>query len=387
MCESFWEEVNAADRPTDVMPVIASANYYLIHVYREDMFFLAVVKDETPPLFAIEFLHRVADTFVDYFGGTDEETIKQHFVTVYQILEETMDSGVPLTTEPNVLKELIRPPTRLARVRKAVTGSSGGPSVPGNSLSTIPWRKAGVKYSSNEFFVDLVEEVDAIIETNGMPATWRVTGKVQANSKLSGMPDLTLIFANPRLLDDVSFHPCVRYAVFESDRVLSFVPPDGEFELMQYTVQQQTQLPLYCKPQITYSDGYANVNVMVGSKPLADDIKVVDVSVTIPFVRSTTSATLSANHGKVVYDELSKTATWTVGKIPQSKVPTLTGSLTLPVGEPIPESNPNVSLSFTFPSYAISGLRVATLNIKDVSYKPFKGIRSLTQAGAFEIRC
>lgn len=25
-----------------------------------------------------------------------------------------------------------------------------------------------------------------------------------------GMPDLTLRFSNPRVIDDVSFHPCVR---------------------------------------------------------------------------------------------------------------------------------------------------------------------------------
>ena len=256
VCDVFWEEVNAAASPAEVLPVIASANYYLIHVARDDMIFLAVLKDETPPLFAIEFLHRVADTFVDYFGATDEETIKQHFVIVYQILDEMMDSGVPLTTEPNVLQELIRPPTMMARVKKAMTGASGvGTALPGGTLSNVPWRKAGVKYSNNEFFVDLVEEVDAIIESNGMPASWRVTGKIMANAKLSGMPDLTLIFTNPRLLDDVSFHPCVRYAVFESDRILSFIPPDGEFELMSYRLNTSVKPLIWVTPIVERHKG------------------------------------------------------------------------------------------------------------------------------------
>jgi len=48
------------------------------------------------------------------------------------------------------------------------------------------------------------------------------------------MPDLTLIFTNPRILDDISMHPCVRIARFERDRVISFVPPDGQFKLMNY---------------------------------------------------------------------------------------------------------------------------------------------------------
>lgn len=33
--------------------------------------------------------------------------------------------------------------------------------------------------------------------------------------KLSGMPDLTMSLVNPRLLDDLSFHPCVRFKRWE----------------------------------------------------------------------------------------------------------------------------------------------------------------------------
>jgi AP-1 complex subunit mu len=33
-------------------------------------------------------------------------------------------------------------------------------------------------------------------------------------------------------MEDVKFHQCVRLARFESDRTISFIPPDGEFELM-----------------------------------------------------------------------------------------------------------------------------------------------------------
>jgi len=39
-------------------------------------------------------------------------------------------------------------------------------------------------------------------------------------------------------LDDCRFHQCVSLANFDADRSISFVPPDGEFELMR-------SLPLY----------------------------------------------------------------------------------------------------------------------------------------------
>lgn len=61
---------------------------------------------------------------------------------------------------------------------------------------------------------------------------------------------------NPRLLDDVSFHPCIRFKRWESERVLSFIPPDGNFRLISYRVSSQKyvdasiriscQISVYC---------------------------------------------------------------------------------------------------------------------------------------------
>jgi Adaptor complexes medium subunit family len=39
-------------------------------------------------------------------------------------------------------------------------------------------------------------------------------------------------------LEDIKFHQCVRLARFESDRTISFVPPDGAFDLMSYRLSQ-----------------------------------------------------------------------------------------------------------------------------------------------------
>lgn len=56
---------------------------------------------------------------------------------------------------------------------------------------------------------------------------------------------LFCLIKNPRILDDVSFHPCVRFKRWESERVLSFIPPDGNFTLMNYHVSSQKLVPLY----------------------------------------------------------------------------------------------------------------------------------------------
>ena len=40
-------------------------------------------------------------------------------------------------------------------------------------------------------------------------------------------------------MEDVKFHQCVRLSRFENDRTISFIPPDGEFELMSYRLNTQ----------------------------------------------------------------------------------------------------------------------------------------------------
>jgi AP-3 complex subunit mu len=69
---------------------------------------------------------------------------------------------------------------------------------------------------------------------DGFLVKCEVYGEVQANSRLSAMPDVTLNFTNPSILEDWRFHPCVSSRDWESNQLLKFVPPDGQFKLMSY---------------------------------------------------------------------------------------------------------------------------------------------------------
>lgn len=41
----------------------------------------------------------------------------------------------------------------------------------------------------------------------------------------------------------MKFHQCVRLSRFENDRTISFIPPDGEFELMSYRLNTHVSVP------------------------------------------------------------------------------------------------------------------------------------------------
>ena len=144
------------------------------------------------------------DVLHGYMPHVNETGIKEHLVVIYELLAEMLDNGFPITTEPNVLKEMIKPPSKLRSVTNAVTGGSNmSAQLPTGQLSNIPWRRQGVKYSNNEIFFDFVEAIDAIVDRNGAPVSVEVQGTVKVHCKLSGMPDLLLSFVNPSVLDDM----------------------------------------------------------------------------------------------------------------------------------------------------------------------------------------
>lgn len=76
-----------------------------------------------------------------------------------------IDNGFPLTTEPNILREMIAQPNIVSKVLSVVTGNSSNVSetLPGATASCVPWRTSDPKYANNEVYVDLVEEMDATI--------------------------------------------------------------------------------------------------------------------------------------------------------------------------------------------------------------------------------
>lgn len=177
VCDYFLDAQRV--NPNDINPVIATPHFYLISIQRAGVNLVAACKKECPPLFVIEFLHRVVETFDDYFTECTESIIKENYVVVYELLDEMLDNGFPLATESNILKELIKPPNILRTLANTVTGKSNVSSVlPSGQLSAIPWRRSGVKYTNNEAYFDVIEEVDAIIDKNGATVFAEIQGYV-----------------------------------------------------------------------------------------------------------------------------------------------------------------------------------------------------------------
>lgn len=81
-----------------------------------------------------------------------------------------------------------------------------------------------------------------------------------------------------------------------------------------------------------------------------------------------------------------QTCSWSIGRIPKDKAPSLSGTLTLETGMERLHVFPTFQVGFRIMGVALSGLQIDTLDIKNLPSRPYKGFRALTQAGQYEVR-
>ncbi|KAI9591176.1 AP-3 complex subunit MU-1 [Syncephalis fuscata] len=360
----------------EVPPVLRSQRHTFVHMLCDGMIYLTIVDRELSPLLVLTFLRHISDIFHDYFGDVTDVVIKDNFVTVYMLLEEMSDNGFPLMTEPNALKEMIPPPSVYQRVMNTVASvtNTTETSLSGN-ISSLPWRRGDVRYSNNEIYFDILEDMDVITDSKGHAVTAEIFGTVQCNC----MPDLSLSFTNPTLLADASFHPCIRYPMFQSDRVISFVPPDGKFKLLQYRLLHKLPLPVIVSPRLQSRLEVSLLTRQTGGKAVED------TRLTVPLPPQATNIHVSANYGHVRCEPSNKIIYWNVDNISdKERLPMLTATFNCP--ENTPKSGYTAQLDFRIDGFAASGLRVSGLALHGESYTHFKGLRSITNSGRYQIR-
>merc|ERR1719399_1288812 len=103
-------------------------------------------------------------------------------------------------------------------------------------------------------------------------------------------------------LADITFHQCVKLGKFDSDRTVSFVPPDGEFTLMKYRVVENVNLPFRVMP-VVKEHGRSRIEVTVKLKAQFEaKLFALNTLVKIPLPSNTAVVTPSVGTGKTKYE-------------------------------------------------------------------------------------
>ncbi|KAK2768640.1 hypothetical protein FQN54_000496 [Arachnomyces sp. PD_36] len=250
-----------APRPSLIYLPSASPPVTVFSITASNLLLLAPSSVETEPLIVLEFLHRVVDILEEFIGAPLlGSKIQNNYDVVAQLLIEMCDAGTVCNTESNALQDSVELPGWMGKLLGGVGLPGSSPSLnPSNSLKqslstapkangtlgpAIPWRRQGVRHTSNELYVDIIETLSVTIAPSGRAIAARSSGTIAFTAKISGVPELVLKLTVPggamnipRKLDLPVFHPCVRLTRWrETPGELSFVPPDGRFVLAGYEV-------------------------------------------------------------------------------------------------------------------------------------------------------
>lgn len=305
-------------------------DYYIVSQARGALQIL-VLSSEKDALVPYTFIDRLAATMEDYFGAPLSATkVEANSDTLTLLLAEMLDNGLAATTEFNNLRDVISLKGFLHKIlatsselaHAATNKSMAGVKIPAPKNAAeeqVPWRRANVRYTNNEMFVDVVERLDLMLRPEGrrrvsgeLPASYSsafysvagtsplaklvpvsalIRGEIDLLCHVSGVPHLQIQFNGTHAaLQTPQFHRCVKLEVWNKRRHLSFVPPDGQCRLMTYEIdlsevpknRQRTMLGLVeleCQHGLGVASSEFEVRVVVLNHHAVQSIESISVEV------------------------------------------------------------------------------------------------------------
>ena len=370
-----------------------------MYVRVNDIYIMVATKTNANAMLSLAFLRGLCEVLKSYFGKKFcQRHLESGFYIMYELLDEVCDYGFPQVVDPNLLKQLVVQKSLLSELlsvlkkdqderdakeqhaRMQVTGAVG-------------WRQDGIKYKKNELYLDIIESVDLIMSAKGQVLRSHVTGKIIMKSFLSGMPEVK-IGMNADKVSGVTFHPCVNLNKWSSveqgnERVISFVPPDGEFELMKYRSTEGVQLPFKVIPVIT-ERGRNRLEVLVKVKSqFHPKIFGIHVQVVIPVPKDTARVVPNVSLGKAKHDLAKKAIVWKMKKFFGEQEHILQAEVDLMgvLGERQRWIRPPIQLHFDVPMWNASGINLSYLRAWERSGYPIQQwVRRQASAGEYTIR-
>lgn len=370
-----------------------------LFIRHDGVYVVAAVKEVNVDCALVyETLYRIVSMFDDYLGAFDDDAVMGNFVLIYELLDELIDYGYPQHTGPEVLKLYVTQKGLKSEVKKQAEIKKRL----GDITGAISWRAQDIKYRRNEIFIDVLEKVNVLLSPKGTTLESDVSGSIMIKAYLSGMPECRFGMNDKLLLDkeqatsgiarkrknaiqldDVSFHQCVKLNKFDSDRVVSFVPPDGEFELMTYRLTSNIK-PLIWVEAVVERHQHSRVEYMIKAKSQFKERSTANnVEIIVPVPPDADSPLFKVSVGKCEYKPEKDCVIWTIKQFQGGREFRMRAHFGLPsvADDENPDKRPPISVRFSVPYLTMSGIQVKYLKVIEKSnYDVTPWIRYLTQS-------
>ncbi|ODQ66153.1 AP-2 complex subunit MU [Nadsonia fulvescens var. elongata DSM 6958] len=422
--------IQVISNPDVQSPVLTLGSTSFLHIKHANIYLVAVTRSNVDAGLVFEFLYKIVSLGQSYFSGHsllssngenfsngstgkhgfNEDNIKNNFALVYELFDEIIDFGFPQNTETDTLQMYIAKDVPTNPVKSLTRTLSISTSViTSQATGAISWRQPGIKHRKNEIFLDVFEDVNLLVSASGAVLRADVNGHIQMKAVLSGMPEckfglndtLSLNSGNMKdnvsrgshdatrsgsiTLEDCQFHQCVRLGEFESTKTISFVPPEGEFELMRYRAVENISLPFKVIPQII-QHGKTKLEYSIVLKANFDSkLGATNVEIKIPTPKTLTKYNINyASGGKAKYEPGSNHIIWKFNRVAGGSEYQLRAEVDM---SPEIWTKPPIQLQFSLTMFTSSGIVVRYLKVfEKTNYNTVKWVRYVVRAGSYEIR-
>ena len=108
--DAFAAHLNDTETESELKPVFHDPDLGVTFVWirHADLYFLAVSKQNANATALLCFLHALIKVLTHYFQTLEEESVRDNFVIIYELLDEVCDNGYPQFTEAKILSEFIK---------------------------------------------------------------------------------------------------------------------------------------------------------------------------------------------------------------------------------------------------------------------------------------
>jgi len=417
----------------DAPPVFQHDGVHFLHTRAGGLFWVATTRENAAPSLVLELLTRMYWIVRDYVGVVTEYAVRLKIVLVYELLDEMLDYCFPQNSSTDRLKQFVAMEPAPAKPQQglAIVSAHRPSEVVKSVLDTA---RTGAK---EEIFVDVVEKLTTIFGANGRLRASSIVGAIKVKSYLGGNPPIRLGLPeglilgqrDPRatiayssddygggstvILDTFSVHEAVDQDVFDRDRVLQLVPPEGHFDLLTYRCSASYQPPFRVYPLLEddpYSVEKLTLYVRLRAEfPASKTATGVEVTIPLPEgvlrVLCETDTPSTSGEGSLLaalpvkgvfeqqadWSERERRLMWTLANLKGGREHVLRARLTIDptaLGLIKQEYGP-VMLHFVLPGKpSISGMDVRYLKIlkEERGYNPARWFRSVALANSYQVR-
>lgn len=288
-----------------------------------------------------------------------------------------------------------------------------------SSISPISTNKDFLT-KKNEIILSVIEKINILVSKDGFILKSYVDGIIESDNKMHDHPiceivlndiesirrynkyyktkdktfemDNTMESNKEIVLQDYKFHQCVSFEKFDEQRIIQFVTPQGQTELMKYHINNNLKIPFKVTPVVSQTfTGSMNYHITLKSL-FPSKLSAKNLLLRIPVPPGTIDCKISVSNGNCNFVPEENAIIWKFNKY-NGLIEDKLSALTVCSNDTTELSSqqwqrPPIALQFNILMFSNSGLKIRQFDIveKNKNHRITKWVKYFSQSGSYEIR-